>query len=200
MSQPEQRWKHTMCPSLWLQILMQRSHGLIVIQIIIILTLILWTISGLTVSDHHFDPLPKQELPHSCSRHTFILPLTQTELVCCSFHCCSSLANTQSSVHLSLHPGAFVRTENRTLCFCERSLTKVQHKWRKTHCCWRKVWFHFQTGLYWFQMNHTIVQLWTRTFWQLQVWPGFLWSITLYVILSHQSPKTFKTHTCKVIK
>lgn len=82
-----------MCPSLWLQTFTQRSvrsPGLIEIQIIIILILIFWTISGLTVSDHHFDPLPKQELPPSWARHTFILPLTQTERVCCSFRCCSS--------------------------------------------------------------------------------------------------------------
>lgn len=107
MSQPEQRWKHTMCPSLWPQIFLQRSvwsHGLIEIQRRIIWILIFWTISGLTVSDHHFDPLPKQELPASWARHTFILPWTQTEPVGCSCHCCSSWSNTQSSVHLSLHP------------------------------------------------------------------------------------------------
>lgn len=45
-------------------------------------------------------------------------------------------------------------------------------------------------------MNHTIVQLWTRTFWQFQVLTGFLWSRTLgficYPVLS--DPKTLR-HT-----
>lgn len=163
-----------------------------------ILAIIFWTIGGLTVSDHHFDPLPKQEPPPSWARHTFILPLTQTEHVCCSFHCCSSLTNTQPSVHLS--PVLEHCWGQRTGHFV--SVTETDYI-RENSLLLTESLIPFPNRIVLIPDESHNCSALNKNFLTVtggKMWTGFFWSITLVFIgdASHQSPKTCKTDTSEI--